>query len=63
MQSFLNNNITTKKLNFSRRLRREKKETDAEFSFQLLDTKNDIVGKHVYLYLQKKNYVKYLMNI
>ncbi len=44
VQSFLNNNITTKKLNFSRRLRREKKETDAEFSFQLLDTKNDIVG-------------------
>ena len=43
--SFLKNNIIYKELNFKRNLRREKMETGAEFSFELLDNrKSNIIG-------------------
>ena len=43
--SFLKNNIMKIKLNYDRRLKRQKMETGAEFSFELLDNKrNNFIG-------------------
>ena len=44
VQSFLNNNLVSQKLNYIRPLRREKSETDAEFTFQYLDSIINILG-------------------
>ena len=42
--SFLNKNFFLKELNFIRPLRRKKMETGGEFSFELLDNKDDFFG-------------------
>ena len=48
VKSFLNQNIFGKELDFKRSLRREKIQTGGDFSFEIMENKNDIVGP-VYL--------------
>ena len=48
--SFLNQKFFDKELNFIRRLRRGKMQDGGEFSFELLDNKNDVIGP---LYLSR----------
>ena len=48
VQFFLNKNFFGKELNYNRSLRREKIQTGGDFSFQIIENKNDLVGP-VYL--------------
>ena len=48
VQTFLDKNIFGKELNFIRSLRRDKIQSGGDFSFQLIENKNDLVGP-VYL--------------
>ena len=48
VQSFLDTNIFGKELNYIRTLRRDKIQSGGDFSFQLIENKNDLVGP-VYL--------------
>ena len=48
VQNFLDTNIFGKELNYIRTLRRDKMQSGGDFSFQLIENKNDLVGP-VYL--------------
>ena len=48
VKSFLNNNIINKEIPYNRRLRREKLETGAEFSFEFLDNQNNNISEYFF---------------